>query len=140
MTTPFKKIVKAKLKAKKELTPMEIERERIKYEIATELGLDDKVKKYGWSGLTAEETGRIGGIMTKLNKDSGRLGTKNNLHYIIYDFKTVSFPDISYSPQDAGIIKLLPAFISWTESPAFTKPFPSTQSYITNVVPSVDDL
>lgn len=76
MTTPFKKIVKAKLKAKKELTPMEIERERIKYEIATELGLDDKVKKYGWSGLTAEETGRIGGIMTKLNKDSGRLWNK----------------------------------------------------------------
>ncbi|SEF71120.1 Small, acid-soluble spore protein, alpha/beta type [Caloramator fervidus] len=72
MATPFKKIVKAKLKSKKELTEKEKERERIKYEIAEELGLLDKVKKYGWSGLTAKETGRIGGIMTKLNKESGR--------------------------------------------------------------------
>lgn len=72
MATPFKKIVKAKLKSKKELTPKEKEREKLKYEIAEELGLIDKVKKYGWSGLTAEETGRIGGIMTKLNKDAGR--------------------------------------------------------------------
>ncbi|MCX7903492.1 MAG: alpha/beta-type small acid-soluble spore protein [Caloramator sp.] len=72
MATPFKKVVKAKLKSKKELTPKEKEREKLKYEIAEELGLIDKVKKYGWSGLTAEETGRIGGIMTKLNKDAGR--------------------------------------------------------------------
>ncbi|CCC58133.1 MULTISPECIES: small, acid-soluble spore protein, alpha/beta type [Caloramator] len=72
MATPFKKVVKAKLKSKKELTPKEKEREKLKYEIAEELGLLDKVKKYGWSGLTAEETGRIGGIMTKLNKDAGR--------------------------------------------------------------------
>lgn len=72
MTTPFKKVVKAKIKAKKELSEKEKEREKIKFEIAEELGLADKVKKYGWSGLTAEETGRIGGIMTKLNKDAGR--------------------------------------------------------------------
>ncbi|MDI3534712.1 MAG: small acid-soluble spore protein [Thermosediminibacterales bacterium] len=37
----------------------------LKYEIAEELGLLDKVKKYGWGGLSAEETGRIGGIITK---------------------------------------------------------------------------
>ncbi|HAZ36427.1 MAG TPA: spore protein [Clostridiaceae bacterium] len=72
MTTPFKKVVKAKIKAKKELSPVEKERELIKYEIAEELGLKDRVEKYGWSGLTAEETGRIGGIMTKMNKDAGR--------------------------------------------------------------------
>lgn len=76
MTTPFKKVVKAKIKAKKELTEEEKERERIKYEIAEELGLSDKVKKYGWSGLTAEETGRIGGIMTQRNKESGRVWNK----------------------------------------------------------------
>jgi hypothetical protein len=76
MTVPFKKIVKAKIKAKKELTPEEIEREKIKYEIAGELGLSDKVKKYGWSGLTAEETGRIGGIMTQKNKEEGRRWNK----------------------------------------------------------------
>ena len=39
--------------------------DRMKYEIAEELGLSDKVDEYGWGGLTAEETGRIGGIMTK---------------------------------------------------------------------------
>ncbi|EYE89426.1 spore protein [Fervidicella metallireducens AeB] len=76
MTTPFKKIVKAKIKAKKQLSDVEAEREKIKYEIAEELGLADKVKKYGWSGLTAEETGRIGGIMTKRNKDNGRKWNK----------------------------------------------------------------
>jgi small acid-soluble spore protein F (minor alpha/beta-type SASP) len=76
MTVPFKKIVKAKIKSHKELTPEEIEREKIKYEIAGELGLFEKVIKCGWSGLTAEETGRIGGIMTQKNKEEGRRWNK----------------------------------------------------------------
>ena len=76
MTIHFKKIVKAKLKSNKELTNEEVEREKIKYEIAGELGLSDKVVKYGWSGLTAEETGRIGGIMTQKNKEVGRRWNK----------------------------------------------------------------
>jgi small acid-soluble spore protein F (minor alpha/beta-type SASP) len=76
MATPFKKVVQAKLKANKELTEEEKERERIKYEIAEELGLLDKVKKYGWDGLTSGETGRIGGIMTKRNKEAGRRWNK----------------------------------------------------------------
>lgn len=67
--TPLKKVIKAKIKANKELTELETIRESIKYEIAEELGLRDKVDKYGWSGLTSEETGRIGGIMTKRKKD-----------------------------------------------------------------------
>jgi hypothetical protein len=66
--TPLKKVIKAKLKSNRELTEIEKLRERIKYEIAGELGLQDKVDKLGWSGLTAEETGRIGGIMTKKKK------------------------------------------------------------------------
>ncbi|MBR4069213.1 MAG: small, acid-soluble spore protein, alpha/beta type [Clostridia bacterium] len=36
-----------------------------KYEIAAELGLLDKVRAVGWAGLTAKETGRIGGMMHK---------------------------------------------------------------------------
>ena len=67
--TPLKKIIKAKLKGNKELTKEEILREKIKYEIADELGLNDKVYDLGWGGLTAEETGRIGGIMTKRKKE-----------------------------------------------------------------------
>lgn len=73
MTTPFKKVVKAKLKSKKELNEKEKMREEIKYEIARELGLEEKVKTLGWGGLTAVETGRIGGIMTRRNKASGRV-------------------------------------------------------------------
>lgn len=42
--------------------------ERMKYEIATELGLLDKVRESGWKSLSAKETGRIGGIMTKRKK------------------------------------------------------------------------
>lgn len=63
--TPLKKVIKAKLKSNKQLTELELQRENLKYEIANELGLSDKVDIYGWGGLTAEETGRIGGIMTK---------------------------------------------------------------------------
>lgn len=67
--TPLKKVIKAKLKSNRELTGIERLREEIKYEIAEELGLREKVDSLGWSGLTAEETGRIGGIMTKRKKD-----------------------------------------------------------------------
>ena len=67
--TPLKKIIKSKIKTNKELTHEEKMREKIKYEIAEELGLSDKVDEYGWGGLTAEETGRIGGIMTKRKKE-----------------------------------------------------------------------
>ncbi len=39
--------------------------EMLKYEIAKELGLYDKVIANGWRSLTAKESGRIGGIMTR---------------------------------------------------------------------------
>ncbi len=42
--------------------------ESLKYEIAKELGLGEKVRKFGWKGLSAKETGRIGGMMTKRKK------------------------------------------------------------------------
>lgn len=44
---------------------MEKETERLKYEIAEELGLLEKVKEVGWKGLTPKETGRIGGLISK---------------------------------------------------------------------------
>lgn len=67
--TPLKKVIKAKLKSNKQLTEGEKLREMVKYEIAEELGLKDKIDKYGWSGLSSEETGRIGGIMTQRKKE-----------------------------------------------------------------------
>ena len=47
------------------------ENDALKYEIAEELGLLNKVKEFGWKGLTARESGKIGGIMTKRKKMSG---------------------------------------------------------------------
>lgn len=41
----------------------------MKYEIAEELGLSEKVAEVGWKGLTARETGQLGGIMGKRKKD-----------------------------------------------------------------------
>lgn len=37
---------------------------RQKYEAARRLGLMDKLLRVGWGGLTAEETGRIGGLVS----------------------------------------------------------------------------
>ena len=42
--------------------------ERLKYEIAGELGILDRVLKDGWKSLSAKETGRIGGLMTRRRK------------------------------------------------------------------------
>lgn len=66
--TPLKKVIKSKIKTHKKLTTDEMLREKIKYEIAEELGLSSKVDQFGWGGLSAEETGRIGGMMTKRKK------------------------------------------------------------------------
>jgi len=53
--------------------------EKMKLEIAEELGLLEKVKKEGWGSLTAKETGRIGGIITQrkqLNKAKSKQSEK----------------------------------------------------------------
>lgn len=49
----------------RELSPQE----KLKFEIAQELGLDSKVMEGGWRSLTAKESGRIGGIMTKKKRE-----------------------------------------------------------------------
>ena len=43
--------------------------EQLKYEIAEELGLLERVMSDGWKSLSAKETGRIGGLMTKKKKE-----------------------------------------------------------------------
>lgn len=45
-------------------------KQRMKYEIAKELGLYDQVIEEGWKSLSAKETGRIGGLMTKRTKSN----------------------------------------------------------------------
>lgn len=46
--------------------------EVLKFEIATELGLSDKVINGGWRSLTAKESGRIGGLITKKKREMKR--------------------------------------------------------------------
>ncbi len=41
------------------------ESERLKYEAAEELGLTERLMRVGWPGLTAWETGRIGGVVAR---------------------------------------------------------------------------
>ena len=43
--------------------------DRLKFEIATELGLADKVIANGWRSLTSKESGRIGGLVTKRKRE-----------------------------------------------------------------------
>jgi small acid-soluble spore protein F (minor alpha/beta-type SASP) len=52
-------------RAPKELTPAEVERLALKMEAARQLGLWDKVQAGGFGNLTAAESGRIGGLITK---------------------------------------------------------------------------
>ncbi|MCI9546528.1 MAG: small, acid-soluble spore protein, alpha/beta type [Lachnospiraceae bacterium] len=47
-----------------DLTPQE----KLKYEIAEELGLLDQVLEKGWKSLPAKDTGRIGGLITRRKK------------------------------------------------------------------------
>ncbi len=68
-----RQVKKVKKKAgqdqKKQLSPMEV----LKMEVAAELGLLDKVKKLGWGGLSARESGQVGGYMTKRLKEEGKI-------------------------------------------------------------------
>lgn len=46
--------------------------EMLKYEIAEELGLLEQVLETGWKSLSAKDTGRIGGLMTKRRREEKR--------------------------------------------------------------------
>ena len=43
--------------------------DQLKFEIAQELGLDAKVMEGGWRSLTAKESGKIGGLITKRKRE-----------------------------------------------------------------------
>ena len=43
--------------------------EKLKYEIAEELGILDKVLSEGWRSLSAKETGRIGGLIARKKRE-----------------------------------------------------------------------
>lgn len=47
--------------------------ERMKYEIAEEMGLLDQVLEKGWRSLSAKETGKIGGMMTSRKRTDKKI-------------------------------------------------------------------
>lgn len=49
----------------------------LKYEIAKELGLEDKIIESGWKSLTSKESGKIGGILNKRLKELQSKDNKN---------------------------------------------------------------
>lgn len=55
---------------KKEIRLSELtEEEKMKYEVAEELGLLEQVLKEGWRSLTSKQTGKIGGLVTKKRRE-----------------------------------------------------------------------
>ncbi len=47
----------------------------LKLEVANELGLAEKVLQFGWKSLSAKETGKIGGMVSKRKKSMQEAGT-----------------------------------------------------------------
>ena len=62
------------MRKKKELTEAEKRDLAMKYEVAEELGLLEKVERCGWRGLTSRESGRIGGAKADRSGQSGQSG------------------------------------------------------------------
>ena len=46
------------------------QRERNKYRAAQAAGLLERVLEVGWAGLSAKESGRIGGILSHMNQEN----------------------------------------------------------------------
>ncbi len=57
---------------KKQKLPIDITKikpeEKIKYEIAKELGLYEQVIERGWGSLSAKQTGKIGGMIARMKR------------------------------------------------------------------------
>lgn len=48
------------------------EKMRLKYRAAAQLGLIGKLQQVGWAGLSAQETGRVGGLVRGMRKQRGK--------------------------------------------------------------------
>ena len=53
--------------------------DRMKFEIAKEIGLADKVIAGGWRCLTSKESGRIGGLVTKRRREMAQNSSRGDL-------------------------------------------------------------
>lgn len=89
------KNMKGKVLAKADIQKLS-ENERLKYEIAEELGLYDKVIEGGWRSLTAKEAGRIGGMVTKRRKAMKKEALQSELRE---DQRMASIKNVSNEPR-----------------------------------------
>lgn len=63
-------------KKPKEPSPLD----RLKLQVAEDLGLGEKVRQQGWAMLTAAESGRVGGVLNRKLKEMGLvIGPKGSL-------------------------------------------------------------
>ena len=76
----------------------------MKFEIATELGLADKVINGGWRSLTAKESGRIGGLITKRKREMKKEVLKDNNGSHIMDIEIIytNFDSAGERPKRNG--------------------------------------
>lgn len=56
-------------KKEKKINLNELTEELLKYEVAEELGLLDRVLNQGWKSLSSKETGRIGGMVNRKKRE-----------------------------------------------------------------------
>ena len=64
----------------------------LKFEIAAELGLADKVVAGGWRCLTAKESGRIGGLITRKKREmAGQKGKNQTLGLFPCSIRTLEY-------------------------------------------------
>ena len=88
--------VKRSLKSQVKKRPHEWEASKI--QIAIELGPWPKVQKNGWAALTAEESGRIGGIFSQRMDDMTQRGIRPEMRsYLSNDtiFKVESYDSLN---------------------------------------------
>lgn len=66
----------------------------LKYEIATNLGIQETIDKYGWTGLTTLDAGNIGGAIQQIINE---LGQKELIRY----YKEGRIKEIMYLSPDS---------------------------------------
>lgn len=52
--------------------------EWMRFEIAKELGFEDKIRENGWGALSAQESGRIGGMIASRNRKRAAFTADNS--------------------------------------------------------------
>lgn len=69
--------------------------EWMRFEIAKELGFEDKIREHGWGALSAQESGRIGGMIASRNRKRAASAADASS-------KTASLTDTSSKTDDSS--------------------------------------